>query len=102
MSFRSSPQYALRRGGRTLPIEQLPKAAEGKTSHFGHELPTGLSNALWPPSCSDWGRSFIVMAIMELQSPDLKVACLADSIVERYDDSERRGHLRLSADDLRW
>jgi len=37
-----------------------------------------------------------------LQSPDLKVACLADSIVERYDDSERRGHLRLSADDLRW
>jgi len=42
------------------------------------------------------------MAITELQSPDLKVVCLADSIIERYDDSERRGHMRLSADDVRW
>jgi hypothetical protein len=42
------------------------------------------------------------MAITELQSRDLKVVCLADSIVERYKDSERRGHLRLGADDLRW
>ena len=42
------------------------------------------------------------MAITELQSPDLKVVCLADSIVERYDDSERRGHMRLAVDDVRW
>ena len=42
------------------------------------------------------------MAITELQSPDLKVVRLADSIVEHYDDSERRGHMRLSADDVRW
>jgi hypothetical protein len=42
------------------------------------------------------------MAITQLQSPDLKVVCLADAIVERYEDSERRGHLRLSAEDVRW
>jgi hypothetical protein len=42
------------------------------------------------------------MAITELQSPDLKVVCLADSIVEPYEDSERRGHLRLGLDDVRW
>ena len=42
------------------------------------------------------------MAVTELQSPDLKVVCLADSVVERYEESERRGHMRLSADDLRW
>jgi len=42
------------------------------------------------------------MAITELQSPDLKVVCLADSIVQRYEDSERRGHMRLSPDDVRW
>jgi hypothetical protein len=42
------------------------------------------------------------MAITELQSPDLKVVCLADSIFQRYDDSERRGHMRLSAEDVRW
>ncbi len=42
------------------------------------------------------------MAITQLQSPDLKVVCLADAIVERYEDSERRGHLRLGADDVRW
>jgi hypothetical protein len=42
------------------------------------------------------------MAITQLKSPDLKVVCLADAIVERYEDSERRGHLRLSAEDVRW
>jgi PilZ domain len=42
------------------------------------------------------------MSIKELQSRDLKVVCLADSILERYDDSERRGHMRLGADDVRW
>jgi hypothetical protein len=42
------------------------------------------------------------MAISELQSPDLKVVCLADSIFEPYEDSERRGHMRLGADDVRW
>ena len=42
------------------------------------------------------------MSIKELQSRDLKVVCIADSILERYDDSERRGHMRLGADDLRW
>ena len=42
------------------------------------------------------------MAITQLQSPDLKVVCLADAIVERYEDSERRGHLRLGPDDVRW
>jgi hypothetical protein len=42
------------------------------------------------------------MAITQLQSQDLKVVCLADSIVERYEDSERRGHMRLGGDDVRW
>jgi hypothetical protein len=42
------------------------------------------------------------MPITELQSPDMKVVCLADSIFEPYEDSERRGHLRLSVDDVRW
>jgi hypothetical protein len=42
------------------------------------------------------------MAITQLQSRDLKVVCLADSIVERYEDSERRGHMRLGGDDVRW
>jgi hypothetical protein len=42
------------------------------------------------------------MAITELQAPDAQILCLADSIVEPYDDSERRGHLRLSPDDVRW
>lgn len=42
------------------------------------------------------------MAITELQSPDLKVVCLADSIIEPYEDADRRGHLRLSKDDVRW
>jgi hypothetical protein len=42
------------------------------------------------------------MAITELQSPDLKVVCLADAIFERYQDSERRGHMRLGVDDVRW
>jgi uncharacterized protein DUF6982/PilZ domain-containing protein len=42
------------------------------------------------------------MAITQLPSSDLKVVCLADAIVERYEDSERRGHLRLSPDDVRW
>jgi hypothetical protein len=42
------------------------------------------------------------MPITEVQSPDVQVVCLADSIVEPYEDSERRGHLRLSQDDVRW
>jgi hypothetical protein len=42
------------------------------------------------------------MAITELQSADVKVLCLADSIFEPYEDSERRGHLRLGLDDVRW
>jgi hypothetical protein len=42
------------------------------------------------------------MPITELRSPDVQVVCLADSIVNPYDDSERRGHLRLSQDDVRW
>ena len=42
------------------------------------------------------------MAITELKSADLKVVCLADSIVEGYEDSERRGHMRLGVDDVRW
>jgi hypothetical protein len=37
-----------------------------------------------------------------VQSPDVQVVCLADSIVEPYEDSERRGHMRLSQDDVRW
>jgi hypothetical protein len=42
------------------------------------------------------------MAITELRSSDTQVVCLADAIVNPYDDAERRGHLRLSADDVRW
>jgi hypothetical protein len=47
-------------------------------------------------------QEFAEMAITELQSPDTKVVCLADSIFQRYEDSERRGHLRLGPDDVRW
>ena len=42
------------------------------------------------------------MAITELQSSDVQVVCLADAIMEPYDDAERRGHLRLGLDDVRW
>lgn len=42
------------------------------------------------------------MAITELQIPDSQVVCLADSLFEPYEDSERRGHLRLGPDDVRW
>ncbi len=42
------------------------------------------------------------MAITELQSPDVQVVCLADSICDPYEDAERRGHLRLGVDDVRW
>jgi hypothetical protein len=42
------------------------------------------------------------MPTTEVQSPDVQVVCLADSIVEPYEDSERRGHMRLSQDDVRW
>lgn len=42
------------------------------------------------------------MALTELQSPDLKIVCLADSIIQPYEDADRRGHLRLSRDDVRW
>jgi PilZ domain len=41
------------------------------------------------------------MATLELQ-PEISVVCLAGPIVNTYDDEERRGHLRLSADDVRW
>jgi hypothetical protein len=42
------------------------------------------------------------MAITQLQSPDLQVVCLADAIIEPYEDAERRGHMRLGADDVSW
>ncbi len=42
------------------------------------------------------------MAITQLQSPDVQVVCLADAIIEPYEDAERRGHMRLGADDVRW
>jgi hypothetical protein len=42
------------------------------------------------------------MAISELRPPNTQVVCLADSIVEPYEDSERRGYLRLAPDDVRW
>jgi hypothetical protein len=42
------------------------------------------------------------MPITELQSSDVKVLCLADSIIEPYEESERRGNLRLGPDDVRW
>lgn len=42
------------------------------------------------------------MPVTELQSPDLQVVCLADSIIDPYDDSERRGDMRLSMDDVSW
>ena len=42
------------------------------------------------------------MAITQLQSPDAQVLCLADAIIDPYDDAERRGHLRLGLDDVRW
>jgi len=42
------------------------------------------------------------MSITELKSSAVQVVCLADAIVEPYEESERRGHLRLSAEDVRW
>jgi hypothetical protein len=42
------------------------------------------------------------MAITELHAPDIQVVCLADAIIEPYEDSERRGHLRLGPEDVRW
>jgi hypothetical protein len=48
------------------------------------------------------GKEFLHMATMELKSLDPRVLCLADSIVQPYEDSERRGHLRLGRDDIRW
>ena len=42
------------------------------------------------------------MATNELESFDPEVLCLADSIIRPYEDSERRGHLRLGRDDIRW
>jgi hypothetical protein len=42
------------------------------------------------------------MAITELHAPDVQVVCLADAIIEPYEDSERRGHLRLGPEDVRW
>jgi Family of unknown function (DUF6982)/PilZ domain len=42
------------------------------------------------------------MAITELTSSDVQVVCLADAIIDPYDDAERRGHMRLGLDDVRW
>ena len=42
------------------------------------------------------------MPITELHSPDIQVVCLADAIFDPYDDADRRGHLRLGPDDVRW
>jgi hypothetical protein len=42
------------------------------------------------------------MTITELQSSDIQVVCLADAIIEPYDEAERRGHLRLGPEDVRW
>jgi hypothetical protein len=42
------------------------------------------------------------MPVTEQQSPDLKVVCLAESIIDPYEDSERRGDMRLSMDDIGW
>ena len=42
------------------------------------------------------------MAITRLPSTDVQVLCLADAIIEPYEDAERRGHLRLGVDDVRW
>jgi hypothetical protein len=42
------------------------------------------------------------MPVTELSSPDLQVVCLADSIIDPYEDSERRGDMRLSMDDVSW
>jgi hypothetical protein len=42
------------------------------------------------------------MAITQLHAPDVQVVCLADAIIEPYEDSERRGHLRLGPEDVRW
>lgn len=42
------------------------------------------------------------MPVTELKSPGLKVVCLADSIMNQYEDTDRRGHMRLSLDDVRW
>jgi hypothetical protein len=42
------------------------------------------------------------MAITELQSSDVQVVCLADAIIDPYDDAERRGHMRLGLEDVRW
>jgi hypothetical protein len=42
------------------------------------------------------------MPITELHSPDVHVVCLADAIFDPYDEADRRGHLRLGPDDVRW
>jgi hypothetical protein len=42
------------------------------------------------------------MAITQLQSPDVQVLCLADAIMEPYEADERRGHMRLGLEDVRW
>jgi len=42
------------------------------------------------------------MESTEPQLSDLGVVCLADAIIRPYQDSERRGHMRLSMDDIQW
>jgi hypothetical protein len=42
------------------------------------------------------------MAITESQSSDVQVLCLAGAISEPYEDRNRRGQMRLSAEDVRW
>jgi hypothetical protein len=42
------------------------------------------------------------MATQEVEQPDVQVVCLADAIMDPYEDHERRGHMRLGQDDIRW
>src|SRR4026209_281103 len=104
MSFRSCPQYAsTRRGGRTLPIERFLSRRHRPDDTFSPRtahLPG--PDADGPRVAQIASQEFSEMAITQLQSRDLKILCLGDSIVERYEDSERRGHMRLGGDDVRW
>jgi len=72
-------------------------------SHFGSQMraaPAALQVAL---ELLSPGKEFAsTMATTETRSLDSKVLCLADSIFQPYEDSDRRGHLRLGRDDIRW
>jgi hypothetical protein len=73
-----------------------------RISRFGRKVHVSQGRHVVAPELLRLVLEFAGMAITELQSPDVKVVCLADSIFEPYEDSERRGHLRLSQDDVRW